>query len=239
VVGNFDKAVARKRIEATFGAWPAGRQDPLVPPVREPGSGPARVGVIDKDRQQTLVTIAYPAQAGHDGQYAARLVLTEMLNQQMWGIRTELGSTYGTYAGQSDHVGPTPTRWAGGSTPPAPASRCARWRDKIDSLRRGDDLERKVALARRLVLRRLIAESTNTVAMAGRLATIAVFGLGPDYYDSLVKHVAAVSPAQVKALIAEELVPEHEVVVCMADRPTLERAFQEAGIPGVAYDEPK
>jgi len=52
-------------------------------------------------------------------------------------------------------------------------------------------------------------------------------------------YVAAVSPAQVKALIASELDPKTEVVVCMADRKTLEKAFKEAGLDNARFVEPK
>jgi predicted Zn-dependent peptidase len=65
-----------------------------------------------------------------------------------------------------------------------------------------------------------------------------MFGLKQNYYDQLIKQIAAVSPAQVKALIAKELDPKNEIVVCLADRPTLEKAFAEAGLDQVKIVEP-
>ena len=239
VVGNFDKQKVRAKIERTFGAWSPGQETAAVPATRPQRTGAEVVGVVGKDQQQMRVTLAYPAPAGRDGQYAARLVLTEMLNQQMAVIRTELGSTYGTYAEMSEHVGPN-SYSMGGRIDSARAGESIKvMRDRIEALRRGDDLDRWFALARRQVLRQLLAESTDTRVMASRLASIAAFGLGPDYYDQLVKYVAAVSPAQVRAIIAVELRPELEVVVGMADRPTLEKAFREAGLARVRYVEPK
>ena len=81
--------------------------------------------------------------------------------------------------------------------------------------------------------------SSETAALAGRLQNIALFNLAPEHYDNLVRYVAAVSPAQVKALIASELDPKLEAVICMADRATLQKAFKEAGLENVRYVEPK
>ena len=80
-------------------------------------------------------------------------------------------------------------------------------RDRVDALRRGDDFDRTFALARRAVLKRLLAESTETGELAARLGGSRSSASAPDYYDTLAKYVAAVSPAQVKALIAERARP--------------------------------
>ena len=90
-----------------------------------------------------------------------------------------------------------------------------------------------------LAVRRVAIPGAVGQSLVATLATIAAFGLGPEHYDSLIKFVAAVSPAQVKALIESELDPKNEVLVCMADRKTLEKAFKEAGLTAVKYVEPK
>jgi zinc protease len=237
VVGNFDKARAREKIQDTFGGWKAGRKSG-APPAAAKRSGPVHAGVIGAEEQQMEVTIAYPAPPGRDGQHAARLVMTEMLNDAMGAVRNELGASYGVYAARTDDVGPNAYQMSGRVDSARAGEALTVMRAQLDALRRGDDFDRRMALARREVLRRLVTESTETRAMVERLARIAAFGLGPDAYDTLIRLVAAVSPAQVKALIAEELAPEKEVVVGMADRATLEKAFRGAGLSGVRYIEP-
>ncbi|HWM87474.1 MAG TPA: pitrilysin family protein [Kofleriaceae bacterium] len=239
VVGNFDAARARQKIEETFGAWAGGRQDPPVAAARPQRAGPVHVGVVGKGTQQTQITIAYPAPAGRDGQHAARLVLAEMLNEQMAAIRTELGATYGAGALRTDNLGPNAYMMGSAVDSARAGESLVEMRRRVDAMRRGDDFDVNFALARRQVLRELLTESTNTSVMASRLARIAVFGLGPDYYDDLVRRVAAVPPAQVKALVAEELKPDLEVVVCVADRASLEAAFRGAALGTVAYVQPK
>jgi zinc protease len=244
VVGNFDPKAVKERISETFGEWDGGHQDRPAPATRPQSAGPAHIGVIGKERPQMDVYLAYPAPAGVDGQLAARMVLAEMMSLRIEEIRTELGSTYGMRASRTSHLGPNAYEiGVGGGPGKVDAARAGEslkaMRDKIDSLRKGVDFDRTFALARRAVLRRLLVQSSETGALAARLATIAAYGLGPEHYDSLIKYVAAVSPAQVKALIASELDPKDEVLVCMADRRTLEKAFKEAGLTAVKYVEPK
>jgi zinc protease len=239
VVGNFDEAAARATIGRTFGGWARGAAAPR-PPERAGAAGAAQaIGVVGDDHPQMRLAVSYPAPSGRDGQHAARLILAEMLDQEMAAIRTRLGSTYGTYAEKTDHLGPNAYRM-GGQVDAARAGESLREvRRRIDGLRRGDDLARRFALARRQVLRRLVAESTETAVMAERLASMAAFGQGPADEDGLIRRVAAASPAQVRALMAEELRPDREIVVCLADRATLVRAFREAGIARPRWVEPE
>jgi predicted Zn-dependent peptidase len=64
------------------------------------------------------------------------------------------------------------------------------------------------------------------------------YGLTDDYYDKLIKQVAALTPTQTKALIARELAADGEVVVATADRATLVATFQAAGITDYKIVEP-
>jgi predicted Zn-dependent peptidase len=244
VVGNFDVKRVKSKISDTFGGWDGGHQDKPAPATRPQTAGATHIGVVGKERPQMDIYLAYPAPAGIDGQVAGRMVLTEMMSLRIEEIRKELGSTYGMRASRTGHLGPNAYQiGVGGGPGKVDAARAGEslraMREKIDSLRKGDDFNKTFVLARRAVLRRLLVQSSETGALAARLGTIAAFGLGPEHYDSLIKYVAAVSPAQVKALIETELDPKNEVMVCMADRKTLEKAFKEAGLNAVKYVEPK
>jgi len=242
VVGDFQVDRVKKIISDNFGSWGGGQTDTPVPPTQLPRTGPEYMAVVDPEAppsEHMTVSIAYPAPAGIDGQQAARQVLVGMLNLKLATIRTELGSTYGTYAFRITHVGPS-AYVMGGTVDSARAGESLKaMRDKIDSLRRGEDFDRDFAIARREVLKRLLAEGGNTQDLSQRLAQIAAYNLPPDYYDQQVKFVAAVSEAQVRALIDQELKPENEIVACMHTRETLQKAFAEAGIDDVRYIEPK
>ena len=83
-----------------------------------------------------------------------------------------------------------------------------------------------------------LSDRAHVMALASRLGTIARYDLSPDYYNKLLQQLAAVSPAQVKALLAKELDPNNEIIVTMGDRPSLNKAFSDAGINDVKLVEP-
>jgi zinc protease len=239
IAGNFDAHKAKKLAKDVFGGWDGGREDKPVTTKAAERNGPEFIGVIGKDESpQMTVTIAYPGPSGIDGQEGARLVIEAMLNLRMGKIRSELGSTYGTYAGRSQQRGPTSYQMRGGVDVERAGESLAYMRQEVDKLRRGEGFDEEFILARRIVLKRLIAESTESYSLAGRLRHIATFGLEPDHYEKLTRFVAATSPAQVRALLETELDPNREIVICMAGRSKLEKAFAEAGINKVRYVDP-
>lgn len=241
LTGNYDKAEAKRFIKDIFGGWSGGHKDEPVTVKAAERSGPEYIGVIGKDTEPTArITIAYPGPAGIDGQQAARMVLSEMLNQRMSTVRTQLGSTYGAYAGRSTRKGPTSYQM-GGLVDVARLGESLKFmREQVAGLRSGDkEFDRDFVVARRIVLKNLLAVSTESYTLARRLRGIAEYNLEPDYYEKLQRYVAAVSPAQIKAMLETELDPQKEIVVVLAGRDAMDKAFGEAGIDNVRFVEPK
>jgi zinc protease len=239
VVGSFNPQLAKKFINDNFGEWGKGHTDQPVTAPAPARSGPEYVGVVGEPAPQLMLRVYYPGPSGIDGQYAARLVVSQMLSQRMSRVRAELGSTYGIGGGWSPSIGPS-AYGLGGTIDAERAGETIKFiREQLDKLRGGEDFDIEFAKARRVVLKQLLAESGETGTLASRLANIEVFNLPPDYSDTLVRFVAAVPMAQVKALIASDLDPSREVVAAMADRPTLEKAFEQAGLDNVRFVEPK
>jgi zinc protease len=225
-------------IRSVFGGWSKGKPDQPIGPELALSGAPEHIGVVGTAGPQMTVAIGYPAPAGIDGQEAARRVLAAMLNQRMGDIRFKLGSTYGAYAFRRAQVGPTAYQMGGDVDAPRAGESLAAMRAGVEALRQGESFDVDFVRARRTLIEDLLGQSTVSSEMVSRLGTIAMYGLAPDYYQQLIKQIAAVSPAQVKALIAKELDPRNEVVVCLADRPTLEKAFAEAGLDQVKIVEP-
>jgi zinc protease len=238
LVGNFEPKKAESLIRDNFGGWGKGHKDQPISKEPFKRTGPAFIGVIGEEDPQIDVSILYPSPAGIDGQSAARAVLTEMVNAKMWDIRAKLGSTYGTYARRDTRVGPSAYDMGGSVDAPRTGEALAYMRKLLDELRAGKDFDLSFVRARRKILQGLLGESTMTFELAGRLGNIARYGLDDNYYNSLLQQVAAVSPAQVRALIAKELDPANEVIVLMGDRASVSKAFSDAGIKDVKLVEP-
>ncbi len=238
VAGAFDVNAAKKQISNTFGEWGGGHKDKPISPEPHKRTGPMYIGVIGDEDPQMDVGILYPSPAGIDGQQAARMVLSTMLNDKMWEIRSRLGSTYGAYANRDTRVGPSFYDMGGSVDAPRAGESIKAMRENIDSLRKGVEFDASFARARRKLIQSLLGESTMSAELAGRLGLIARYKLDPNYYNSLLQQVAAVSLAQVKALLAKELDPANEVVVVLGDRAAVTKAFADAGITDVKLVEP-
>jgi zinc protease len=238
IAGAFELNKAKSLIADTFGDWGAGHKDKPVSPEPHKRTGPMYIGVIGDDDPQLDVGILYPSPAGIDGQQAARMVLSAMLNDKMWEIRSRLGSTYGAYAARDVRIGPSFYDMGGSVDAPRAGESIKAMRENVDALRKGTDFDAGFARARRKIIQSLLGESTMSAELAGRLGQIARYKLDPNYYNSLLQQVAAVSLAQVKALLAKELDPANEVVVLLGDRAAVTKAFTEAGITDVKLVEP-
>ena len=247
LVGSFDPKAAEKLVRSVFGDMGKGTVDKPVDPKPYKRNGPVFVGVKkSKEDQQVTVTIAYPAPAGVDGQEGARRVLSEMMNTRAENVRFKRGSTYGLYFARQAKVGPSSYMMRGGAVigGTMDAERAGESikaiRDGLDDMRRGDDeFAEDFVRARRKLIGNLLGESTVTYELAQRLGFIAEFGLPPTYYNTLLQQIAAVSPAQIRALIKTELDPANEVIVALGDKAHLDKAFADAGIKDVKIIEPE
>ena len=246
VTGKFDPKYAEQLIRDNFGGWSRGTVDKPVGAMPFKRTGPLFVGVKrQKENQQVTVTVAYPSPGGVDGQEGARRVLAEMMDIRAQNMRFKLGSTYGLYFGRQDHVGPTGYILRGGAIigGTIDAERAGETikalRESLDGLRTNDaDWDEDFVRARRKLIETLLGESTVTAELAQRLIFVSQYNLTPNYYNQLLQQIAAVSPAQVRALIKQELDPNNEVVVVLADQAHLDKTFQDAGITDVKIVEP-
>ena len=114
-------------------------------------------------------------------------------------------------------------------------------RDGLDELRQGDaEFDEDFVRARRKLIRqparRVDGDRTSSQRGSGSSPS---FGLDPNYYNTLLQQIAAVSPAQIRALIKTELDPANEIVVALGDKAHLDKAFADAGIKDVKIIEPE
>lgn len=171
IAGTFDPKRAEAVIRDSFGDWSRGHKDVRVP--REPykRTGPVYIGVIGDEDPQVDVAILYPSPAGISGQQAARMVLTEMLNEQMGGIRARLGATYGTYARRDARLGASAYDLGGTVDAPRAGEAIRAMRDGIAALRNGTDFDVAFVRARRKVIQELLGASTLSTELASRLGS--------------------------------------------------------------------
>lgn len=244
VVGNFDPIYAKKVIKENYGnhgRWSGGKGKVAVPESSADLSKPKFIGVVGSDNSsQIRLNISYPVASGTAAEkYGLRLILAQMLNKRMSQVRSKLGSTYGTYAGYSRALGPS--RFSiGGTIDASRAGESVKFiREQIEDLRNSENFKVEFAEARRVVLKKTMAVSNETGFLAYSLTQMAVFELGADNHDSLVREIANSTPAQVKTVLETELPPNKEVLAVLGARKVLDSMFSEVGIQSPTIVEPK
>jgi zinc protease len=230
IAGMFDVKRTEALVREAFGYWSRGRKDAPVPPVIQRRASPLHIGVISGDDPQVDVALLYPSPPGIAGEQAARLVLTQMLDAQARRVRVELGATYGVRTGRDARVSASSYYLRGAVDAPRAGEALRAMRAGLDALRSDSDFDAMFVRARRKVVQELLNGSTVSLALARRLTHGAQFGLGPSFHNDLLRDTAALSPRQVKQLLARELDPQSEVIVLFGDRAAVTRAFAEAGI---------
>ena len=103
-------------------------------------------------------------------------------------------------------------------------------REGIQSLREGKDVAVELAVARKRVVQRLVAALTNRDTMARQLAFLERHDLPRSYMIELALAVARLTPGDIEALIAAELDPAREVVVCIGDKARVAEAYRAADL---------
>jgi predicted Zn-dependent peptidase len=211
-----------------------------VPPMPKPGA--IRVMTeADKERVQTDLTIGFPLAEAYGDDHAALLVLASMLNEEVSAVRQKLGASYGVYARldtERPHIA------IGGALDSGKAGEgSAAIFAAIQSLRDGEDFDRRFAFARRTVLKDMLNAQADSQLLAGRLAEAVRNGRSYDYFQELARRVATLEPKTVKAQIDEVLAPTRSVVLVQGPAAGVKTVLDynkitgETKLPDVIHDE--
>ena len=116
-------------------------------------------------------------------------------------------------------------------------------RAEIDKIRTGEDFDKLFAFARREALNDMVQARGDAKAFAGRLASAVQAGQSYDYFDQLAARVAALKPADVKAIVKRWLAEDHSVTMIQGPKTGVEdvrrvvKMAAELKLPEVIHDE--
>ncbi|MBI4511154.1 MAG: insulinase family protein [Deltaproteobacteria bacterium] len=238
VTGAFDPHVLEQHVRYAFDYWPSGLPTVrAIPPVAKRRQ-PMVIGLVGRDEPTLALQVVFPAAAGIDSRYPARLVLEEMLDIRMQVIRERLAASYGLSVSFSPAIGPGQWVVEGELDAARAGEAIMAIRQELAGLRAKDaEFLSDFARARRAVVKKLLVENNSSEATMRKLSFLARFRLPLDYQSSLVQSVASLGPDAISALISDELDPQQEIMGLHGGREALERAFQVAGIQGIRFIE--
>jgi predicted Zn-dependent peptidase len=229
ITGQFDSKLASAEIKRLFGAWPD-QQAPPVPKVLPVGPQPATYfAASDADATQMGVVMAFATEPDFRLRAAARRVLREMVDEAVGLLRTKLGATYDVNVEHITNAGPGVLLITTSVDRSRAAEAFVAMRQAMEELRSGDMAEAFVR-ARRRVLHKLMAQTADSRAMAGRLSFAVANDLALNYHDDLAREVAALRPSDIRALMAAEMDAGREIVVLQGRASEISAVYQAAGI---------
>jgi zinc protease len=225
VVGGFDADRMLAQIRNLTAPWSGQAAARRARPVPRLHVGPRYLSLLDDESPQVSIALAFPAPGATS---AARLVAAEMVDAQAGSIRRRIGATYGLRAGYTLLVSAAPALLISGDADAARAG------DVLASLLRaleelragGDPFRRAFVVARRRVLGRLLAQVTDTAALAAELEIEARAGWTARHRADLVSEVAALTPSAVATALAADLDRDRMVVALAGPHVAVEAAFR-------------
>jgi zinc protease len=237
ITGKFHSDEVERQVRRHFSSWKSGRRDQpaRVPAQRTAARDGARFQGIDSGDSLTVdIRIAYPTPVGVDRHLPERLVLERMLTNQASAVREELGASYGISATYDINMGPGLIQISGKVDARRAGEALIALRAEVERMRAGGkDIDAAFARARRDVVRTLLADSGSAASAASQLAFIAKHRLPTDFFVRLAHKVARLRPADVAAIIDEELAPARELTVLYGPADEVRRAFDAAGVDPV------
>jgi predicted Zn-dependent peptidase len=233
VVGDVSEAELRPLLEASLGAWTAGKPAPALPPA--PAASPHRTLVLEKaDAPQSYLFLGMPGLQRASEDYVTATVAFQVLGGGMSSrlfrnLREEKGYTYGVYArgdarklaGVSYIVGSVKAEATGASLKELLL--------EVGRLREEPMPEAELQDAKDALVLSLPADFATAGATAGRLAELAVHGLPDDYWNHYADRVRNVTAEDVQRFAQRYLDPAKLTLVMVATPDAVKG--QLAGLP--------
>jgi zinc protease len=218
VVGDFDSAKLKTKLDATLGAWkPTGVKKPGKLVVK-PAKLDKRLLLVDrKDAAQSDVRIGLVGLDRKDRRYYQFEVLSSTLgggftSRLVQRLREQMGITYGARAGMDYRVVPGPFVISTAIVTPETARGIGEIIKILDDLATNDVPAEELEKSKQNLIRALPDLFQTNAATAGTLADLALYGLPDNWYANYAANIRKVTAKDVKTA-AKQFIPSKNMVI--------------------------
>jgi zinc protease len=222
VVGDVTLEELVPLLEQTLGSWESRHVGGVTLPAPEE-EGKAAIYLFDKPQAaQSEIRIGEVGLSRSTPDYFPVLVMNTVLgggfNSRLnWNLREEKGYTYGTGSQFQFRKGRGPFSTFGGFKTSVTDSSITETLKEIRLLQSeevtGSDLE----LAKDFLSRSLPRTFETPRQIASQLATLVLYGLPDDYFDTYIQNVEKVAARDVRRVAEQHLSPDNMIVVVVGD----------------------
>jgi zinc protease len=239
MVGDVSEAEAKKLAQDAFGSWKGSATAASMPAAGTTIA--SRAVIVDKPgSNQTMLLAGQMGVKRSDPDYEKLDVMNTVLgglfsSRINLNLREDKGYSYGAFSfiGQNRGVGPLMAGAAvrGDATGPS----IEEVLKEVTKIRDGGVTAEELRMAKDSIVRSLPANFETTGSTAGTMASIYLFDLPLDYYQTLPARIEAITTNEVLDVAKKHLVPERMVVVAVGDRSKIESQISKLNLGTIAF----
>ena len=242
VVGNYDKATMKSKLESAFANWKPGDVSPRALPA--PGAlDKTGIYIVDRPNSaQSVVSIGHVGIDRMNPDYFPVVVMNTILgggitSRISMNLREDKGYTYGAGSGFGVLRGAGPFS-AGGDMQTAVTKESV-WElmKELNGIRGAIPITQKeLDYNKQSLIRRYPGGFETVGAISNQLSNLVTYGLPDSYFNDYIAKVNAVTLADVNRVAQKYLDPSKMAIVIVGDRKVIEPGLKELGYPITIMD---
>jgi zinc protease len=242
VVGNYDKAEMKTKLESAFANWKPGDVSARALPAAGSLDKTAIYLVDRPNSAQSVVSIGHVGIDRMNPDYFPVVVMNSILgggitSRISMNLREDKGYTYGAGSGFGYRRGAGPFN-AGGDMQTAVTKESV-W-ELMKELKgiRGDIpiTQKELDYNKQSLIRRYPGGFETVGAMSNQLSNLVTYGLPDSYFNDYIGKINAVTLADVNRVAQKYLDPSKMAIVIVGDRKVIEPGLKELGYPIIIMD---
>jgi predicted Zn-dependent peptidase len=230
VSGIYDRRVVERAIREAFEAWPAGAVATESPPVVNPKQ---QVAVQDRANSvQSAIRVGGPVADPSNPDWI-KLSVTDYLLGGAFGsritsnIREDKGYTYSPFSTFSVYKKSAVWVEIADVTTNVTGASIAEIFKEVDRLRNDAPPEAELTGIKNNLAGVFVVQNSSRDGLINQMAFVDLHGLGPNYLESYVKNVMAVTPTDVRTTAAKYLDPSKMSIAIVGNKKEVEKQLGE------------
>lgn len=235
VVGDFNKATLKGKLESAFAGWKEGKVANRDLP---PAKAFDKTGIYIVDRPNSAQSVVSIGQIGIDRgnpDYFPVVVMNSILgggitSRISMNLREDKGYTYGANSGFVYRRGAGPFRAGGDIQTAVTKEAIVEFMKELNGIRGTIPVtEKELEYNKQSLIRRYPAGFETVGAISNQLSNLVVYGLPDTYFNDYISKVNAVTLNDVNRVAKQYLDPSKMAIVIVGDRKAIEPGLKELG----------
>ncbi len=239
LVGDVTESEAKKLATDALGSWSGPPTETPRPPQGTMIS--SRVVIVDKTGMpQTALRVVQLGLMRSDPDFErfdlANTILGGLFSSRInLNLREAHGYTYGAFSALSESRGQGPFLIGTSVRTDVTGASIDEILKEVKSMTDKPVTDDELKMAKESTIRTLPAQFQTTGGTAGTIATLYLYDLPPDYYQTLPGRISGISAADVQAVSKKYLAPDRMLVIAVGDRSKIEPQIMKLNLGAVAY----